>query len=71
MNIKKLWRPVGASVALFCMALRYLGLVDPNIPPDIELKILTTFQLLVGVYAAGRSGEKIAEIIQPVLNRGE
>lgn len=68
-SVRKLWRPVGASVALVLISARYAGWIDPGLSENIEMKILSIFQWLIAAYVVGRSGEKVAGVIKPIIEK--
>jgi hypothetical protein len=62
---KQWWRPAGVSMFIIGIFFRYMGVLDHNLPEAVELKILEIMKWFIGLYAAGRSGEKIAALLKP------
>ena len=55
------WRPITMLSFTAIIVLRWFGLTDGAISPELEMKLFSIVQLGLGGYIVGRSGEKIAE----------
>jgi hypothetical protein len=63
------WRPIVMLGFFGLVVARWFGYSAPNIPQEVEMQLWTLLQVGIGGYVAGRSLEKVAEAVAPVLKR--
>ncbi len=63
---KQWWRPIGVSIFILSISLRYLGIIEPQFSEAVELRILEIMKWFIGLYTAGRSFEKISTHLKPI-----
>lgn len=60
-----------AFIFLIAITVRYFGWITLSIPTEVELRMLDIMQGYIWIYAGGRSGEKIAKAVIPLLNKNK
>lgn len=63
------WRPIVMLGMFGLVVARWFGFSAPNIPLEIENQLWTLLQIGLGGYVAGRSLEKVAEAVAPMLKK--
>lgn len=63
------WRPIVMLTFASLVVARWFGFSAPNIPLEIENQLWTLLQIGLGGYVAGRSLEKVAEAVAPMLKK--
>lgn len=63
------WRPIVMLGMFGLVVARWFGFSAPNIPLEIENQLWTLLQVGLGGYVAGRSLEKVAEAVAPMLKK--
>lgn len=63
------WRPIVMLTFAGLIVARWFGYSAPNIPLEIETQLWTLLQIGLGGYVAGRSVEKVAEAVAPMLKK--
>lgn len=65
--LQRSWRPITMLVFTGLVVAKWLGLTDDGVTPAIEADLLAIIKLGLGGYVLGRSGEKIAKAVAPVV----
>ena len=63
------WRPIVMLTFAGLVVARWFGFSAPDIPLEIESQLWTLLQIGLGGYVAGRSIEKVAEAVAPMLKK--
>jgi Holin of 3TMs, for gene-transfer release len=69
-GIKSWWRPVTMLVFVAIVVARFLGYDAKAMTPDDYAQLWVLIKIGLGGYVGGRSLEKIATTVAPVLKRG-
>lgn len=67
--LQRTWRPLLMVWFSILIGAYWFGFVPANMPIEIVDKLFTLVQIGVGGYVVGRSGEKIAATVAPMLGR--
>ncbi len=67
--LQRNWRPLTMLVFVGLVVAKWLGFTAPGITEAIELKLFQIIELGLGGYVIGRSLEKVAERVAPMLQR--
>ena len=63
------WRPITMLTFTALIVADWLGISAPNLTPELKGKLFSIIQIGLGGYVIGRSAEKIAREIRPVLEK--
>jgi len=58
--LQRNWRPATMVTFVALVVLRWLGLTDTTITPELEIQLMELIKIGLGGYVVGRSAEKIA-----------
>jgi len=58
--LQRNWRPATMVTFVALVVLRWLGLTDSTITPELEIQLMELIKIGLGGYVVGRSAEKIA-----------
>jgi len=58
--LQRNWRPATMVTFVALVVLRWLGLTDTTITPELEIELMELIKIGLGGYVVGRSAEKIA-----------
>ncbi len=63
------WRPITMLTFVSLIVADWLGFTAPNLTPELKGKLFDIIQIGLGGYVIGRSVEKVARELKPVLSR--
>ncbi len=63
------WRPITMLTFTALIVADWLGISAPNLTPELKGKLFSIIQIGLGGYVIGRSAEKIAREIKPILEK--
>jgi hypothetical protein len=65
--LQRNWRPLTMLTFVALVSAKWLGFTAPGVSEAIELKLFSIIELGLGGYVIGRSAEKIAERVAPLI----
>jgi hypothetical protein len=63
------WRPITMLTFVSLIVADWLGFTAPNLTPELKGKLFDIIQIGLGGYVIGRSAEKVARELKPLLGK--
>ena len=67
--LQRNWRPITMLTFVALVVARWMGWTVPGITEPLELKLMNIIEIGLGGYVIGRSAEKIATSVVPMLKK--